>query len=293
MKAFVYHTGHTGYVHRIIESMQKHMEVVGLPDQDCDVFLSLQMGNHQNLAALANAAPSIPFVTYVWDCYEWIFEHGRGYDWQGYGDLCKASKEVWVPSSGQVKRLSQHWSIPEEKTAIIKAYANLFDYETTDKGYVCDPLRTIPDRHNGWAQKACEELGIPYNHGGRGQGSIGKTWDEYKEFIAGAKFLICPWYEASTGGMSLIEGYNLGKDVLICDSPYMGAKDYFGDRAYYFDPTYESFKKELLVMYHKDSISPPIDQKSLADRKQFCEDNFSVETIGYNLFKELERVVSN
>ena len=43
-----------------------------------------------------------------------------------------------------------------------------------------------------------------------------------------------------------MEGYRLGKPVVISNSKYMGARDYFGDKAIYFDDSsYEEFKKTI------------------------------------------------
>lgn len=284
MKCYIYHSGGTPYVLDLIDELKKYVDICTFPSE-CDMIISIQMGGYNELLQLHRAYPHIPFITYVWDCYEWIWEYDRNYDWRAYGEIVKISKQIWVPSSGQQLRVNQHWGVDLSKTRVIKAYARLFDFNNTiDNGYVCNPLREIPDRHLGWIEKACDQLSIPYIHGGRKRGSIGKSWDEYKEFIAQSSFIVCPWYEASTGGMSLIEGYNLGKEILICNSPYMGAKDYFGDRANYFDPTYESLVESIKKMWdnrYKKS------KYSLSDKKIFCKENHSIEIMAYNLYKAM------
>ncbi len=166
MKIFIYHSGHTEFVKKIVRALGEHVEIATKPDSDCDFFFSLQMGDHAELIRIRRTFPHVKFITYAWDCYEWIWEHERHYDWKGYGDLCKVSDEVWVPSHGQVLRLKQHWGI--EKYDVVKCYAQFFNHSNVhDGGYVCDPLREIPDRHRGWIAKACAELNIPYKHGGR------------------------------------------------------------------------------------------------------------------------------
>jgi len=286
MKVFVYHTGHTGYVHNIIAAMKDHIEISSEPDASCDVFLSLQMGHHAELIRLKRSFPHVKFVTYVWDCYDWIWEQGRGYDWKGYGELCQVSDMVWVPSQGQVLRLKQHWGI--EKYDIVKCYAQFFDHDAvSDGGYVSNPLREIPDPQLGWIEKACTELDIPYEHGGRKQGQTGRTWDEYKDFIAKASFIVCPWYEASTGGMSLLEGYNLGKEVLICDSPYLGASDYFGYRANYFEPNYEDMKRMIGLMWSQRYTFP---SKPLEDKQEFCKE-FTADAFAERIVKGFNKLL--
>ncbi len=287
MKVWVYHTGHTGYVNTIIESLSKFVDVQSAPDAQTDLFFSLQMGHHDQLIHLKRSFPHIPFITYVWDCYGWIWSHGRGYDWKGYGDLCKISDEVWVPSYGQVLRIKEHWGI--ETYDVVKCYAQYFDHEVEDGGYVCNALREIPDSQLGWVEKACEELGIPYEHGGRKQGQVGRTWEEYKKFIARSSFIICPWFEASTGGMSLLESYNLGKEVLICDTPYLGAKDYFADRANYFKPTYESMKERIQLLWDQKHSFP---FEPLEDKQEFCQE-FTVDAFAKRIYDRFRKILEN
>ena len=288
MKIFAFWTG-APYMKSILEEFEKQgHEITDRPSEDCDLHICLQMGDqntHNALIDIKKRFPDVPFFTYVWDCYEWITNprHDRGYDWSGLGRVCNISEKVFVPSEGQRYRCLQHWGVGLEKTKSIPAYAPFFEHQTLDLDYVCDPLRAIPDRHAGWAERACSELNIPYQHGGRGKDKTIKDWDEYKQWIANSSFVICPWYEASTGGMSLVEAYYIGKEVLICNSPYMGAKDYFGDRANYFKPTYESMKESLQKMWEERPS-----RYSLKDRRKFCE-RFSLENFCKNIIKEIDK----
>ena len=281
MKIFIQHRHNTPYVQRLVKEISKLVEV---EEHDagskCTHYLSLQMGGEQQIISLRQSLPDAKITTYCWDCYEWIWEHARMYDWRLYGEQCRVSDLIMVPSYGQVLRLGQHWDIIPDKTLVIPAYAQLFDYNNIgDDGYVCDPLRDIPDRHSGWVRRACSELDIPYQHGGNN-----RPWEEYKKFVGRSSFVVCPWYEASTGGMSLVEAYSIGKDVLVCDSPYMGAKEYFGDRAYYFEPSYESLKNGINVMW-KQRGKP---KSPTRERREFCHNEFGVATMARNLVAALE-----
>lgn len=286
LNLFVYHSGNTGYVKNIVRALSELATIHNQPSEKCDAFLSLQMGAYSDLIAIKKLFTNKPLITYVWDCYGWIFQHGRGYDWHSYGELCKVSDEVWVPSHGQTLRLKQHWGI--EHSRVIKCYAQFFDYDgVKDGNYVCNPLREIPDRQLGWIERACEELNIPYKNSGRGRGSTGRSWEEYKKFIAESSFIVCPYYEASTGGMSLLEGYNLGKEILICNTPYLGAKDYFGDRAFYFEPSYESLKQQVRDLWFSRSHFPV---RTIDDKKQFCKE-FTVNAFAERIVAELSKLI--
>lgn len=278
-KLFVFWTG-ADYVKRIVKALSQHFELVN-DLTEADVVLSLQMGAYDQLIRFKKAYPNKKLVIYVWDCYNWIYLSDNTYDWDAYGRLCNASDLVLVPSNGQKLRLKQHWNIPPEKVFIVHAYAQYFDHDKVeDKGYVCNPLREISDPHLGWIERACKELDIPYRHGGRKRGQTGMSWDQYKDFIAGASFIVCPWYEASTGGMSLLEGYNLGKEVLICRSKFMGACEYFKERANYFDPKYDSLKRKVKILWDQRYTFP---SRKLEDKKEFCK-NFTVESMAERLY---------
>lgn len=245
---YFYHSDSSDYIRNVYNCFPKAKD--HFKKEDTDFILVMQMGKYQELVQIKRLNPQIPMYTYVWDCYEWIWKYPRGYDWHAYGEVIKESDHVFVPSEGQRLRLLQHWGIPFSKSSTVKAYAQFFDHPTKRGDYVCNPLRDIPDKQNGWIEQICKELNIPYQHGGRAAGARAKTWEEYKDFIANARFIICPWYEASTGGMSLLEGYKLGKPVLICDSLYMGARDYFCDLAHYYNPDYKSMKEAVERVYH-------------------------------------------
>tara|TARA_R100001163_G_scaffold12639_1_gene11825 strand:- start:48039 stop:48890 length:852 start_codon:yes stop_codon:yes gene_type:complete len=281
MKIFIQHRDNLQYARNLISAIREHAEVQeGSPTEDCTHFLSLQTGGEDQMLGIRESIPEAKITTYCWDCYEWIWDHTYMFDWRPFGEQCKASDLVMVPSYGQVMRLNQHWGIEEARTMIVPAYAQLFDYDDiADDGYVCDPLRDIPDRHSGWASRACNELNIPYIRVGNT-----RSWEEYQWIIAHSSFVICPWYEASTGGMSLIEAYNLGKNVLVCDSPYMGAKEYFKERAYYFDPSYESMKQQILNMWENRGSH----NEDLQDRKDFCRHEFGISTMAKSIVEALE-----
>ena len=131
MKVFIQHPDHTPYIRRLVEEMSHIVEIKEREiDNECTHFLSLQMGGESQVIGIRDQIPEAKIITYCWDCYEWIFKHprGMGYNWGLYGEQCKISDIVMVPSYGQVLRLGQHWDIIPEKTLVIPAYAQLFDY---------------------------------------------------------------------------------------------------------------------------------------------------------------------
>jgi|TARA_R100001530_G_scaffold127734_1_gene97063 hypothetical protein len=200
-----------------------------------------------NLAKrLHDQCPDVPVVNYCWDVYEWTRTNPRGYDWDAYGQFMHEGIETWTPSESVNRRLIEYYNL--KSYYIIKTFARFFEppVKVEDKRFIINVMRSQPDRNLGMFEKAVAELGIPSftpNHG----------WSEaeFQEKLSTCSFLVCPYYEASTGGLTLLEAYNLGKPVLVSNSPYMGARDYFGDKAEYFDYAYiADLKKQLRKMWN-------------------------------------------
>jgi hypothetical protein len=98
-------------------------------------------------------------------------------------------------------------------------------------GYALQALRKNPDIHIHFFEKAAKIAFIPYK----------VVWAkelseaEYRPILAHAGYLVSAIYEMSTGGQFLTEGAYLGKPILASNSPYVGARDYFGDTIAYYD----------------------------------------------------------
>ena len=93
----------------------------------------------------------------------------------------------------------------------------------------------------GWPRRACRELDIPLKESGHRLSE-----EEFQRTVAHCTFLCTEYEEASTGGLTLLEGFRLGKPVVVSDSKYMGARDYLGDEAIYFNnDSYEDFKETI------------------------------------------------
>ena len=96
---------------------------------------------------------------------------------------------------------------------------------------------------------------------------------EYKRNILSCAFLVTEYMEASTGGLTLLEGYYHGKQVLLSDSIYQGGRDYFGDRSFYFkDGNYDDFKDKVNFLWNME------DETNLTDRRKFCK-QYDIEII--------------
>lgn len=234
-------------------------------DETCDFILCSSHSQTDKMVAAHKAYPDIPIINYHWDIYEW--HKKQHYDWDLYGKYLAKSIDIWCPSEEVILRTEEYFGLGS-LCHIIKTFARFFEYDDVqDKRYVFQPMRAYHhDRNYGWTQKACKELGIPLVE------SMHKlSQEDFEKTIAHCSFLLCEYYEASTGGLTLLEGHRLGKEVLVCDSDYMGARDYFGDRAHYFKhDDYEDFKKQILHLW---------DSKSSLDR-QDCEkftDQYSLD----------------
>jgi len=210
--------------------------------QDCDFILCASHSQLTILEHFHSMYPEIPIINYNWDLYGWVWENPRGYDWTKYGEYLKKSKEIWVPSEEVTLRTQEFFGVGA-RCKVIKSFARFFEYDDVkDKRYILQAMRNYTaDKNYGWLRRACTELDIPLYES---QHTLSES--EFQKVIAHCSFLCTEYHEASTGGLTLLEGYRLGKPVIVSDSIYEGARDYFDDRAIYFkDDDYEHFKQTI------------------------------------------------
>lgn len=136
------------------------------------------------------------------------------------------------------------------------------------------------DPNFGITNKACQHLNIPLV---RGNHSF--TEEKYRDTILSCSFLVTEYMEASTGGLTLLEGYYHGKNVLVSDSIYMGAKDYFGDRAYYFkDGDINDFARMIHYLWNLE-YTP-----DLEERREWCK-QYTIDAMVDRILNRLGELV--
>lgn len=253
-------------------------QVVEVPDAECDFIIGMSVTHARRIWEAHRAFPQIPMVNYNWDVYAWVWTRPRKgeYDYKDYGEILKRSAEIWVPSNCTIIRTEQWYGLAH-KTHRILSMAPYFDAEPRDDGYLLNPLREIPDQDWGRFERACEDLGIPYK-----SSKHELEWEDYKSLVAGARAIVSSLYELSTGSLTLLEGYYLGKPVLMSDSPWHGGRDYFGDRSLYFDHTSEiDFREKLKYIWENAS------KLVVPDQRSFVVDNYAGEKMTLRMEERL------
>ena len=255
--------------------------------EDCDFIVCASISQVRRLEHF-----HIPMINYNWDFYQWVFRKSCGFEWELYGEYLKKSLEVWVPSDAVSKRTNEFYPGIKDKCVTIKTYGLFFDTEDIkNDGYIYNPIRDAYqlDPNYGMIDKVCSELDIPlFDRKSYGAYGSGLPLDEYRKKIAHCSFIVCELNEMSTGGLSLLEAYRLGKPILISDSSYEGAYDYFGDRAYYFrDGDYEDFKRKVNDLWKN---TPELDKEEC---KKYVDGNFSVDVMMDYMSSRLEHLRGN
>lgn len=265
--------------HRVWVEHPGSPAIAGKPD----AIISMGVTVMDETFAAMGRFPGVPVWAYMWDCYAWIWEPGQEgkvqarhpgrpneYDYVRYGELLRQARRVWVPSRCTGLRTTQWWGVSNWE--VVLSACPWWDYpNVSDGGYALCTLREIPDPYWGRFEKACEELGIPYR-----MTRHECDYDLYQEYVANCSFLVSPLYELSTGGLTLLEGYRLGKPCLLSDSPWHGGRDYLGGRATYFTHDDErDFRDKLLSMW-LEPPRPPYDCRDWVERnfndRQMVED---------------------
>jgi hypothetical protein len=217
-------------------------------DGDTDAIILFGREHLQETQQMLELYPHIPLVVFNWDQYGWHLTQDS--DWKLYNHFQTISREIFVPSNSVKLRIKEFLGL-DHKCHIIKSWARFFDYprsEIKDGRYIFQVVRPYrDDPQYEWAERACNELKIPIIM----NNTHNRSESDFQRCIAESTLLLCHYDEASTGGLTLIEGHRHGKPVMFSDSPYMGANDYFGDRATTFQRhNYEDFKNKLETSFY-------------------------------------------
>jgi hypothetical protein len=228
--------------------------------------------------------PGVPHFHFCWDVYARVWTHprprtatfGGEADYRRYGDLLRLAREVWVPSACTGRRVAQWYGLADWH--MILSCAPWWDHvNVRDDGYALCTLRHLPDPWDTVFEECCGEAGIPFR---RTDHEL--SYEEYQDVVAGCRFLVNHYFEASTGGLTQLEAYRLGKPVLASSSEWNGSRDYLGDRATYFKwGDREAFKRALREMYD----NPP---KVATDHCEWVEANFSDRRMVEDVVRRIE-----
>lgn len=265
--------------YNLIEQFSKQgIEVlVNQCDEFCDFILSIN-GLSQNtiFKQFKSQYPNIKTIMYVWDLYPWT-SYSKEYD------NIKDYTEIWTPSKEVILRLKEIYSINKNKCKVIKCYTKFFDSKpTNDKEdkFIYHCVRDYNDPNYGFINRACDELKLKLL---RSYHNLSQ--EQYRNAVLNCAFLVTEYKEASTGGLTLLEGYYHGKNVLLSDSKYQGGNDYFGDRAYYFkDENFEDFKEKVQMLW--DIKDEPVD---LEDRRKFCK-KYTIDAMVSRIINRLNKL---
>src|SRR3990167_9491963 len=176
--------------------------------QNCDFIICWGVTQMGNALRVHQANPKIPLINYNWDIYEWAVKNPRKdeYNYKEYVKFLKDSVEVWCPSKSVEMRTQQwlkEWENVEVPTHVILSHAPHYDdHEASDQNFVFNTQRENPDERLGWFEKACGELNIPYKSS-KHQMDRG----DYHKAMAECTFQVSAYYEMSTGGLGILEGY--------------------------------------------------------------------------------------
>lgn len=260
-----------------LDAMRQYFTFTNL--EECDVIYCAAIYQMEK-ALLARGNSGKPLVVYCWDYYLWAHEgkHHDGSDWKKYAQMLKSADVVLVPSIGQKLRLQECLGID---SVVVKTGFPTYDIETTDEGFILDPLRYYPEENRDWAEKAAHELGIPIIHS---EHQYSK--EDFQKLVASCTFLTSCVREASTGALTLMEGLYLGKPSLISNSPYMGAKDYLGKFAteFQFDD-FEDLKVKMKTMWNE--------RKRLSTKvtRKYIQENLTYDSMAKGIYDVCKKLI--
>lgn len=257
-----------------VEAMRKFFTFTDLKNAE---FIYCGSVNKMDKAKGARAHTGLPLATYCWDYYLWAHNgkhHNTANSWPVYAEFLKAADVVFVPSSAQQLRLKELLGI---ESIVVHTGFPTYDLPTSDQGFILDPLRYYKaDPAWDWAERAAADLKIPIVHTEHGYNQ-----EEFRNLVATCTFMTSCVTEASTGGLTLMEGLWLGKPSLVSDSAYMGARDYLGEMGFYFkNNSYEDLKNQMAQIWLNRPNFRQVGRK-------YINHNFTYELMAKKLYESL------
>lgn len=266
-------------VHRKRMPHQVTLSYKGFPLARPDAIVMMGIGSMKETKRLLESFPGVPLFSYHWDCYSWVWSNPRPgeYDYNEYSELLLQSLEIWTPSMCTSRQAQKDWKIDPGRLRVILSCAPTWEPKNgiRDGGYLLCTLREIPDPMWGVLEEICDEQEIPL-HMTRHE----KGYEAYKEEVANCRAMVSPLQELSTGGLSLLEGYALGKPVMLNGALTHGGRDYFGSRADYFYGR-EDLRRKIRRFYEE----PPTVK---TNSKDWVEEKFSDERMVRDILRRIE-----
>lgn len=219
---------------------------------------------------------SIPRFEYCWDLYPWQIkgeaeECWKNHIWTPYIPMLRKCTGIIVPSKPVAIRIEQYTGRTD--CELIKSPVKIWDAPTLSPGecngepYVVDVMRKYPDPNRHWVRECCDELGIKCVETG-----ANLPWEEFKKVVYGATILVSAYFEASTGGLTLLEGYAHGRPCLVSDSPMMGALSYLRNRCWQF---FHDRKDDLKRKIDRMMKDPQLQTLNVENCRNWVLDNYS------------------
>lgn len=179
--------------------------------------------------------PHVPTIHYNWDLYPFQVVECSGFKranpdlWDPYLDELKTCRDIWVPSETVINRTREF--VGRDDCTLIKTSVRPWDATklASPRCYAVDVMRKYPDPNRDLAHEHCAAVNVDLI-----ETQNETPWQSFKQTIVNARLLISAHFEASTGGLTLLEGYWHGVPCLLSNSPRHGGSEYFGCRADYF-----------------------------------------------------------
>lgn len=270
-------TNPEGFIEALIK--QGH-EVSNTCDDKTDIIYCASIVKADKAIDLKNSFPKAKLVQYCWDYYKWAHDgKHQGFNWGRYAQQLAQSDLIIVPSDGQKLRLKELLNLDSE---VVETSIHTYEHAVSDKKFVLDPVRFYPEENKTWVIDACRELGIHVIHS-----EHQFTEEQFRDLVHSCTFMTCGYREASTGGLTLMEGLWNGKPSLVSNSPYMGASNYLGKFGRYFQyDDYEDLKKQVKDMWDNP---PKID---VEEARQYMQEKFTHDIMAKRISKLCEHLLS-
>lgn len=245
-------TGDKNWLWWVAEELKRYHEVnINECNDKTDLIICMTDSATGLLKRFNNEYPDKPIITYIWDWFSFVDTTQGNYP--EYLGLMNKSKDVWTSTDYMVKRIKDLHGINCHKIKPCSSFPEFENVETKDLGYVVMASRRDP-RYKRFElfEKACEELGIPYESCHPNKYSR----EQYINILAGCRALVVATCEDANTALSAVEASYLKKPLILSDiEPHL---EEFGNTAEYFKTDDLEDLKNRIVEIYENTDSPDI-----------------------------------
>lgn len=258
-----------------------HEVVVNDCDCMCDFMVGMSISVLGQIGRFHYLTPNVPLILYNWDWYDFVDK--KDGTWTEFIRMMRECKEVWSASKITAEKCFKDTDIKSPFWNYCYILPKEWAGDTKDGGYIIQASRNSEQKRFDWFEKSATENNIPFK-------SYHPNINPRPDFIQAVQncsFLCVCSKDESLGGLTAAEAAYNKKPILVAD--FEGAKEVWGDGAWYFEKDNFDDLKEKMKWLWENKDSKEVKEKSEKAYNR-CVEIFMPESFAKRIDERLKQI---